>query len=798
MTARRSLPVVGAVCAMFGAGPALAADAPKPALIPDVIITAERRADPAQALPMAVSVFTADRVQQIGAQTPLGIADFVPNLVGSNSIGLGAANIFALRGLGNAATDTVTSPAVATFLDDIYLGRPNGSNFGLFDINRIEVLRGTQATLYGRNTSGGAINVVLDRPVDSVAGTVEFGAGGYGRKLLRGSINLPFSPAIALKLSGYWQNDSGYVHNNTTGERLNDNDMAGLRGAVQVKFSDQLRWNLAATYMRNDSDNLANALCDPNAPADCNARFAATGRRVQQPVGASNPLIPLGSRLDTQMYTSHLDWAGDDFALSAITGFVGTKERFAIDRSDGRAYPTAAVPFPKAVATAPGFDPVTSDGQYDQFSQELRLTGSLLAGRIDVVAGLLYFDATDTSDRGNATVRSGVTDKAAYAQADINVTNRFKLTAGTRYTDEATRFAITDNRAICRPATAPVTTSCLDTANLLASPTRTTKQWSPRFAASYRASDAVLTYASAARGWRSGGWDARGPVIETILPYVPETVWTYEGGIKTEAFGGRLRANLAAFWIEARDTQVLLRAGTQSFPTFLGAPVVQNIAGYRNRGIELELTAVPVDRLTLRSAITFQKDRYKTADYIVGGGARNALGAKLLGAQQIDCRAQTAAGLVPLSGALLATDCASGIVDANGNVAEPVRTPDFSLAVGAAYDWVVPAAGMILTPSVDALYRTSFEAGAANATLFSGALGSLPANPFGGDVITGSHNPAVWQVAAALSLRTDDGHWTLTLSCANCFDAAYTQSVIGTVAYRNPPRLWQLRARRAF
>lgn len=783
MTARRSFPVVGAVCAMVGAGPALAADAPKPALIPDVVVTAERRADSAQALPMAVSVFTADRVQQIGAQTPLGIADFVPNLVGSNGIGLGAANIFSLRGLGNAATDTVTSPAVATFLDDIYLGRPNGSNFGLFDINRIEVLRGTQATLYGRNTSGGAINVVLDRPVDRVAGTVEFDAGGYGRKLLRGSINLPFSPAIALKLSGYWQNDSGYVHNTTTGERLNDSDMAGLRGAVQVKFSDRLRWNLAATYMRNDGDNLVNSLCDPNAQTNCNARFAATGRRVQQPVGAVSPLIALGSRLDTQMYTSHLDWAGDDVALSAITGFVGTRERFAIDRSDGRAYPTAAVPYPKPIATAPGFDPVTGDGQYNQFSQELRLTGSLLAGRIDVVAGLLYFDANDTSDRGTATVRSGVTDKAAYAQADVNITNRFKLTAGTRYTDEETRFAITDNRAACRPAT----TLCLDTANLLATPTRTTKQWSPRFAASYRAAEAVLVYASAARGWRSGGWDARGQTPATILPFAPETAWTYEGGVKADALGGRVRANLAAFWIEAKDAQAPLLLGDNN--------VVQTIQGYRNRGVELEVTAVPLAGLTLRTVVTYQKDRYQVGD----GLAPNGFGVTLVTQQQRACKAQLAAGLVPLAGTVgNAAACAAGIVDANGNVAEPVRTPDFSLGLGAAYDWVVPAAGMILTPSVDALYRTSFEAGAANATLFSGALGGVPANPFGGDVITGSHNPAVWQVAAALSLRTDDGHWTLTLSCANCFDAAYTQSVVGTVGVLNAPRLWQLRARRAF
>ena len=761
MVARRIFS--GAALAACAFSPLVAAEAPAP--IPDVIITAERRADPAQALPVAVAVFTAYRIPQLGAQTPLGVLDFVPNLVGSNSIGLGGANILALRGLGNAATDTVTSPAVATFLDDIYLGRPNGSNFGLFDINRIEVLRGPQGALYGRNTSGGAINVVLDRPVDRVAGTVEFGAGGYGRKLLHGSINLPLSPAVAFKLSGYWQNDSGTVHNTTTGERLNDSDMAGLRGAVQLKFNDQIRWNLAATYMRNDGDNLANATCDPNAPTDCTARFAATGRRVEQPAGAASPLIPLGSRLDTQMYTSHLDWAGENVALAAITGFINTRERFAIDLSDGRPAPTAAVPIPVPVANAPGFAPVTSDGDYDQFSQELRLTGSLFAGRVDVIAGLLYFDARDRRDRGTTRIETGITDKAAYLQADVNVTDRLKLTAGSRYTDETVRFG-----------SAPAAVMA-----------QTTRQWSPRFAASYRAADAVLVYASAARGWRSAGWGTRAATGGASLPFGAETAWTYEGGVKADALDGRVRANLAAFWIEARDSQVPLLLGTDN--------VVQTIDGYRNRGVELELTATPITGLTLRTSLAYQKDRY-----IVGTDlAQNALGVTSVAAQQALCRAQRAAGRVPLAGtANAAAACATGVVDADGNVAEPVRTPDFSVLIGAAYDWAIPAAGAIITSSIDALYRTSFEAGAANATLYTGKLGSLPANPFGGDVITGSYNPAVWQVTAALSLRTDDNHWTVTLSCTNCFDTDYTQSVVGTVAYLNPPRLWQVRARRVF
>ena len=125
-----------------------------------------------------------------------------------------------------------------------------------------------------------------------------------------------------------------------------------------------------------------------------------------------------------------------------------------------------------------------------------------------------------------------------------------------------------------------------------------------------------------------------------------------------------------------------------------------------------------------------------------------------------------------------------------------------SITIGGGYDWPIPAAGIILTPSVDARYTSAFEAGTANATLFTGAIAdantTYPANPFAGDIITGSRNPAVWQVAAALTMRTDDGNWTLALACENCLDTAFTQSVVGTVSLLNPPRTWHIRARRVF
>jgi iron complex outermembrane receptor protein len=749
--------------------------------IADVVITAERRPDTVQAVPMAVTAIPAAALSARNLDTSLLIANTVPNMFASNAIGLGSANTYTLRGLGQDQPEATFSPAVATFIDDIYFGRTNGSNFRFFDIDRAEVLRGSQGTLHGRNTLGGAIRIVNNRPSETLGGFGEFAYGAFDRKLVRGSLDLPASAAIQVKLSGYYLDDDGYVENTTTGETLNDSDAAGLRGAVQLKITDTLRWNVAATYMRNDGENLPNLLCDPNAPTVCNGRYSGTDAR-EVPVapgtvpGNNRRVIALGNRLDTQLYTSHIEWAGENFAVSSITGFLGTRERSALDLLPG-VLPGPGNPVPLQTSGAGGV-PATVDGKSDQFSQELKLVGSVFDGRVDYIVGALYTDETNVADTGATTISNATTDKAAYGQVDVNATSRLKLSVGIRFTDERTRFALVDNAAN-RPATLPATTI-------------TDQFWTPRVAVSYRAANAVLAYVSAARGFRSGGWDARSTDLARIRPFLPETAWTYEGGIKADALGGRLRANLVAFWVEGENSQAPLVASVGN----PGPAVVQNIDGFRNRGIEVELTATPVSGLNLSASLGYQNARYKVGSSL----APNRFGFEAVARQQADCAAQLAMKQVPLG---TANNCAIGIVDANGAVATPPRSPDFNLAIGGAYDWPIPAAGIILTPSATAVYRSAFETESANATLFTGAITdetgrSFPANPFAGDIITGSRNPAVWQVAAALTLRTDDSNWTLALECENCLDTAFTQTSAGLVSFFNPPRVWQIRARRAF
>jgi iron complex outermembrane recepter protein len=823
----------GAAMAQAPATPA-ATTAVDDGSLPDIVVTAQRRRESVQDVPIAVSAFSADLLSQRGIATPLQLIQYVPNLFGSNNTGLGSANAYYIRGLGNTETIATFDPPVGTYIDDIYMSRQNGNNFAFFDLDRIEVLRGPQGTLFGRNTTGGAINVVMKRPSTEFGGYVEAAYGAYDKKLIRGSIDLPLSEQIQVKISGYFQDDDGYVKNSTTGERANDSDLAGIRGAVQLKLTDTLTWNVSGTYMRNDGENIINFECDPANPTNCGGRFATTGLRAKYPSGTASPFVALGisgrkanygsgNNVDTQIYTSNLEWSSGDFTVNAITGFINLKQQFALDFADGRGLPNVTNPTPVVRGFPSGGFTILNDGRHNQFTQEFKLNGKVLDGRVEFVTGFFYIkedNQTDFADVFNLgfpgpagfpflladrTLVNTANAKAGYFQADFNVTDALKLTGGIRYTDEEKTFKILDNRASC--AVLVPAASCLLNSNLavnlatgrLAIPTtQRAKVWTPRFVANYKINDDALIYASATRGFKSGGWNARGTAPNTLLPFDPEKVWSYEAGAKTDFLDNRLRANLTLFWLETKDLQT---------PSAFVDPVsggvtfiTQNFADYQNKGVELELSAVPVRGLNVYANLGYQKDKYKVSDTLLP----NKFGVKSVRQQQIDCLAQLSAKRVPLSsGTNNAPDCAAGIIDANGNIAEPVRTPEFSIAFGGSYDFAIPNAGIILTPSVNALYRSSLETGTANATIFTGTITApsgavFPTNPFGGTVIAGSRTNSFWQVGAAITMRTDDNNWTVSLECENCFDKAFFQSSLVNYNYLNPPRTWQIRAKRVF
>jgi iron complex outermembrane receptor protein len=826
--------------------------------IADIVVTAQRREQSVQDVPIAISAFSGDQLRSQGVSNTLQLGQYIPNLVAQNNTGIGSANAYYLRGLGNTESIATFDPPVGTYVDDIYLSRQNANNLSFFDVERVEVLRGPQGTLFGRNTTGGAINVILRQPGDGFGGFAEVAYGRYDQKLLRASVDIPLASTFFVKLSGYFQDDDGYVKNTTTGDRLNDDDGWGARLAFRGDLSDNVRWNGAYARIVSNAENILNFECDPANLSNCKGRFATTGLREARTLTPSPyPLVisgrkanyGQGQRSATDLITSNfqIDLA-EKTTLTFISGYVSLSQQFALDFFDGRSSPSLALATtanpPVRRLTAGGFD-IINDGKHEQFTQEIKVNSELFDGRVNFVGGVFYLDERNRTDFADVlglanatattpaaallladrTLRNTTKALAGYAQADFNITPELQLTAGIRYTDETKRFSIRDNRRVrgvnalgyqtcgTNPAATP-TGLCLEDANLFAivngsrvgiPQKQTAKLWTPRFAVNYRPNQDLLVFASATRGFKSGGWNARESSPVRLLPFGPEKVWSYEVGLKSDLLDRRVRFNLTAFYLNVSDLQTI--SGFTN-PDGTLAFLNRNFADYRNKGIEAELTVAPVRGLNIYANFGFQDDNYRinrnAPDF-------DAYGVQSVNAQQRECIAALAQGKVAGPGVTNApqtavtppriSTCASGIITAMGQIATPVRTPRYSLALGGSYEAQI--GDFALVPSVNASWRSRQEVQTSNISLYSspisGANGSYAANLLGnGNFITGSRGDAAWLVNAGLTLLGSDKAWQVGVECTNCLNETFIQSSLGNYSYFNQPMRWQVRARMDF
>ena len=809
----------------------------------DIIVTAQRRAERSQDVPIAISAFSAEQLRAQGVSSTLELGQVVPNLISQNNTGLGSANAYYLRGLGNTETIATFDPPVGTYIDDVYISRQNANNFNLFDVERIEVLRGPQGTLFGRNTTGGAINVILAQPGDEIHGYAEVGYGRFNKKLARGSIDLPLAPGFAIKASGYWQEDDGYGKNTTTGERFNYQDSWGARLGLKGDLSPGARYFASYTHINDTSENLLNFLCDPNNASNCDGRFAATSLRhdaASPPfanftrIGGASPYTlsgrkanyPLGNLVKTDLVSSRLELDVSGQTLAFITGYLSQTQNYALDFYDGRTGgPTLTNPNPAPWSNPRGTFSIVQDGTNSQFSQEVKLNGQFGGGLIDYVTGVYYIkedNRTDFADvfaasatgnlvLGDRTLRNATEAIAGYVQADLNF-GPLKFTAGVRYTDEIKKLRYFDQRPECQVA-APALT-CLYDQNFYVPANGSTilanapiplrqeaKEWTPRFAVNFKPDRDVLFYASATRGFKSGGWNARGYTPQTVLPFSPEKVWSYEAGVKSELLDRRVRANVTLYQLDVTDLQtpsgiVNPVNGSVSF-------VTRNFADYRNRGVEVELTVVPATGLNLFANASYADDHYVLKQ---NQPTYDQYGILSVVAQQAACKQALAAGKIPGGANVPATqpsiaNCAAGIVNANGDIATPVRTPKWIVALGGSYKAPL-GGGFHLTPSVSANYRTRQEVSTSNLTIYTGAVtganGTFPYNPYNGAAVIGSYSPGGWLVNGGVTLAFPDDRFQLSATCTNCFNKALIQSALVNTTYYNPPVQWLVRLRAAF
>ena len=273
------------------------------AQLEEVIVTSERRQASVQDVPIAVSAFNEELVEQLQIDDTLDLIHVVPNMFGGNNTGLGTANMYYLRAQGNDESIATFDPPVGTYVDDVYITRQNINNVALFDVERIEVLRGPQGTLYGRNTTGGALSVIMKKPGESFGGFVEAGAGSYGRTTLRGSVDIPVSDNLLTKISGYWVEDDGYLENRRDGKDYNNAELSGIRAAMRWLISDSMTWDMAIDGGTTEFANI-------HGFVDGDDRITTSGLPGGMAVfgGAAGNKADYGNEVQTFNITSNLSW----------------------------------------------------------------------------------------------------------------------------------------------------------------------------------------------------------------------------------------------------------------------------------------------------------------------------------------------------------------------------------------------------------------------------------------------------------------------------------------------------------
>ena len=711
-----------------------------------ITVTAQRRAQNIQDVPIAVSALSSDTLAKNQITNTLQVARLVPNFVANTNIGIGSANNYSIRGIGSGETAATFDPAVGTYVDDVYMSRQNANNFAFFDIDRIEVLRGPQGTLFGRNTTGGAINVVLKKPGTVFAGFAEGSYGSYNQAMLRASLDLPVDDKVLTKISAYGMRRDGYVHNLTNGERDNGRNEWGVRGAVRLLPSDTVTWDLSASFGYSNDLNLPDTVVDGKriSLTGLSKNSAGLAGLVTGPKGnyhLQNVVGDLG-------LTSNLNIETDAFNVSVISGFRRLVNDYMLDLYNGP-------------AKTGGYS-LAFQGEFNQYTQEIKVNGKGLQDRLNWTVGAFYIYESDKSDYadvytlgdattgfiplvlGDRVLRNSTSAPALYGQFDYKIVPALTLTVGGRYTIETKQFTFetNDNPLVALP---------FGTSQILSfgiPPSLTTKRFTPRVALDYKVDRDLSFYASATEGFRSGGWNARATRPELFLSFGPETAWSYEGGLRSQWFDRHVTFNLTGFYQRLEKYQlpsaVMDSRGIQNY-------VVQNAADIHIYGAELDMSVRPFAGMTV-----FLNGGVLSAKYV------NASSQVLL--QQSEC----------LGGDQSA--CGTGMINPDGGYARPQNTPKLNFTIGGNYEFAIGAYKLI--PSANAHYTSSRNIDSAATVL--GSVGSeLLMN-------------------AGIGFGPENDRWTINAECTNCTNRSYASAIIGPDLFHIEPSIWSIRARYNF
>ncbi len=587
--------------------------------IEEVIVTAQKRSQSIQDVSVSITAFTAESIRDLGINRPRDLARVTPGLVMNASAISEADPIFTLRGIGMNDPESNQNPSVTPYLDEVALPSHVMLGFQIFDVERVEVLKGPQGTLYGRNTTGGAVKFISNKPTRELAATSRLDFGNYDRIEFEGAIGGPLTDTLSGRIGAMivsqdgWQTlrlgpDSGPG----VGRENGDVDRKSLRGSLLWEPSSDFNMLLTLDAGTDDSEVLAfehagNLLQDGSGFCS----FAITGVRdesqcasfAQERDDDRNALTPelelvadndgdaravdasfsLGNEIDAESwgFSAVLNWEMERFTITSVTGYRDFEREQGGDNGS---------PF----VISDNF----RDVQIDGFSQEVRLTSDNSWGSLKWLIGAYYsedshddfvfFDFRDHSGFSadfDSAFTQDTEDLAIFSQAEWDINEQWRLIGGLRYTWEDKEFTFDGERRGFGPPN-PVSgyEDSLDTSEV-----------SGKIGVDYTPSEDLLIYASVNRGFKGAGYPATIAFDEPQLaPFEPEVLISYELGFKSTLADNKIRLNAAAYFYDWQDFQ----AATAVERDGLRLIVLANAGDAEVTGIEAEFAWYPIEEFS--------------------------------------------------------------------------------------------------------------------------------------------------------------------------------------------------------
>ena len=607
------------------------------ALMEEIKVTARKREEGLQDTPIAVSVFSGESLEARGVQRIDEIAGLTPNMSFDNIItnggGGNSAAVF-LRGVGQRDFLPSADPGVGIYVDGVYYARSVGSVLDIIDIDRVEVLRGPQGTLFGRNTTGGAIAIHTQKPHEEFEGKVRVRVGIDDRLDVLGKVNVPISDNLYMNATVAKFDQDGFVVNPLNGMDTGDDDTFAMRGALRWQANNNFEVNISGDYSRDRENGQArvvtenpnrvvdltpganifthNFLYGANSPlnpanggpglghpgtpiarefSNCDATPAniagttsgcANANTIA--LGKNTSTMPTYSNHDIYGFSGTIDWqVSDNLEIKSITAYRNVDSEFAHDGD-----------------STPFFLSWVRDEIYvqEQFTQEIHLQGTAVNNRLQWILGGFYFTEDGNNynpvDFALLDIESGAKfdheSIAGFAQGTFDVTDKLHITAGVRYTDDTKDFIVTSNGVSIQSAIVVPPGLFL---KLIPDGTTTLKadDWTPMANISYDWNDNLMTYFTYSEGFKSGGITQRnaGVYPEKAPTYDPEFVESFEIGFKYNHPNGNFVLNVAAFYADYMDIQLETLA-----PEGI-APQLDNAGEGEIKGFELESRWSPLD-----------------------------------------------------------------------------------------------------------------------------------------------------------------------------------------------------------